>query len=222
VALSAMTRTRRAAAPDLFWSVSRSERVRLVAALASIASPTAVFCRTPAGASRVADELSRHGVPAASIEDRDFSSERVRVRVLTDDVPLAPAVNHARIVVHFDLAPSPRRYRRRLEQVGAPGAVPVTFVVPERIDEARRLLDRLSLGHQLTAADLDVVRERFREVEPAPDPAPERGRAVARRVRAVVGRARRAVMPRAGSLGRAAIARLRSVTRLLQFRRQPE
>jgi hypothetical protein len=160
VVLSAVSRTRRTTASDVFWSVERSDRVRLVAELVSVASPSVVFTRNAADATRVAGELSRHGVPAAAIEHRDFHADRVRARVVTDDAGFNFPAGRAQLLVHFDPATNARRYRRRFEQVANPAAIVVTLVVPERIDETTQLLTRLDSGGAITSPDVDEIRTR--------------------------------------------------------------
>ena len=160
VVLSAVSRSRRTSASDVFWSVERADRVRLVAELVSVASPTVVFTRSSADATRVAGELSRHGVPAAAIEQRDFNADRVRARVVTDDSGFTSPAGSAQLLVHFDPATNARRYRRRFEQVANPAAIVVTLVVPERIDETTQLLTRLDGGGAITTPDVGVIRSR--------------------------------------------------------------
>jgi hypothetical protein len=158
VVLSAVSRARRTSASDVFWSVERADRVRLVAELVSVVSPTIVFTRSAADATRIAGELSRHGVPAAAIEQRDFNADRVRARVVTDDSGFTSPAGTAQLLVHFDPATNPRRYRRRFEQVANPAAIVVTLVVPERIDETTQLLTRLDGGGAITSPDVGFIR----------------------------------------------------------------
>jgi hypothetical protein len=125
--------------------------VRLVAELVSVASPTVVFTRSSADATRIAGELSRHGVPAAAIEQRDFNADRVRARVVTDDSGFTSPAGSAQLQVHFDPATeraalsSPVRASRqpRRDRCHAGGA--------ERIDETTQLLTRLDGGGAITS-----------------------------------------------------------------------
>jgi hypothetical protein len=159
VALSNVTRFRRPARTELFWSVGRADRVRLCAELVTVAGRAVVYCRTMPDAMRIAGELSRIGVPAASVDHRDFSSTRLRARVVTDETALSCERSSTGCVIQFDPAASARRYRRRTDLVAGSGAMVVSFVVPEREPEARRLLAALDLPDVLTGPDLGAARQ---------------------------------------------------------------
>jgi hypothetical protein len=213
VVLSAVSRTRRTTASDVFWSVERADRVRLVAELVSLASPTVVFTRSSADATRIAGELSRHGVPAAAIEQRDFNADRVRARVVTDDASFTSPPNRAQLLVHFDPATNPRRYRRRFEQVANPDAMVVTLVVPERIDETAELLDRLDGGGEITAPDIDAIRSRRNG---AVNDAERR----VERARNFIQQRKQSTRYRTSRFGRFVIAKVRAITTWLRSRRR--
>jgi hypothetical protein len=157
VALSVVTKFRRPARSEFFWAVERAERLRLTAELVSLSGRAVVYCRSMPDSIRVASELSRIGVPAASVEHRDFTSSRVRARVVTDETALSCGRESTSCVVQFDPAVSARRYRRRLDMVSLPDAAVVSFIVPEREAETRRLLRALDLPDVLTGPDLPAV-----------------------------------------------------------------
>jgi hypothetical protein len=159
VALSVVTRFRRPARTELFWAVGRAERLRLSAELVSIAGRAVVFCRNVPEAIRVASELSRIGVPAASVEHRDFASSRVRARVVTDETALSCGRDSTTCVIQFDPAVTARRYRRRLDLVATAEATVISFVVPEREGDVRRLLRSIDLPDVLTSPDAAAVAE---------------------------------------------------------------
>jgi hypothetical protein len=213
VVLSAVSRTRRTTASDVFWSVERADRVRLVAELVSLASPTVVFTRSSADATRVAGELSRHGVPAAAIEQRDFNADRVRARVVTDDASFSCPANSAQLLVHFDPATSPRRYRRRFEQVANPQAIVVTLVVPERIDETTELLTRLDEGGEITTPDVGSIRSRR-------NGGAAEGDGPVERARTFLQQRKESTRYRTSRFGRWVIGRVRDVTAWLRSRRR--
>lgn len=173
MALSAVSRLRRPSRADLFWSVARGDRVRLTCELVATAGRAVVFCRTATDAARVAGELSRHGVPAAVDDQRDFHSSRIRALVVTDESALSCPRNAAWCVVQFDPAATPRRYRRRIDLVAAPGAVVISFVVPERRLDADRLLERLD-GDGVTGPDVPAVRPALLEARAAAERAAAR------------------------------------------------
>ncbi len=173
MALSAVSRLRRPSRADLFWSVARGDRVRLTCELVATAGRAVVFCRTAADATRVAGELSRHGVPAAVVDQRDFHSSRIRALVVTDESALSCPRNAAWCVVQFDPAATPRRYRRRIDLVAAPGAVVVSFVVPERRLDADHLLERLD-ADGVTGPDVSALRPALLEARGAAERAAAR------------------------------------------------
>ncbi|MEO8697835.1 MAG: hypothetical protein ABI658_30330 [Acidimicrobiales bacterium] len=212
--LSAVSRARRTSSSDVFWSVERADRVRLVAELVSVASPTVVFTRSSADATRIAGELSRHGVPAAAVEQRDFNADRVRARVVTDDSGFTCPANSAQLLVHFDPATNARRYRRRFEQVANPSAIVVTLVVPERIDETTQLLTRLDGGGAITSPDVSVIRTRRRNAVDGDSPV--------ERARTFIQQRGASTKHRTSRFGRFVIARVRDVTTWLQSRRRSQ
>lgn len=159
MALSVVTRFRRHSHTEFFWAVGRGERLRLSAELVSAAGRAVIFCRTASDAVRVASELSRIGVPAATVDHRDFSSSRVRARVVTDATAERCGRASTNFVIQFDPATTARRYRRRLDLVAHDHATVVSFVVPEREDQARRLLHTLDVDDQLTPADIAAVAD---------------------------------------------------------------
>jgi hypothetical protein len=159
VALSVVTRFKRPARTELFWAVGRAERLRLSAELVSLAGRAVVFCRNVPESIRVASELSRIGVPAASVEHRDFASSRVRARVVTDETALSCGRDSTACVIQFDPALTSRRYRRRVDLVANAGATIVSFVVPERESDVRRLLRSLDLPDVLTGPDTAAVAD---------------------------------------------------------------
>lgn len=173
MAITLGSKPRRAVRTDLFWSVGRGDRYRLCASLVQLAGQVVIVTRTALDATRVAGELSRHGVPAASVDHRDFDAPYIRARVVTDETLVACARHGVRCVVQFDPAGGPRRYRRRVDLLTTPAAIVVTFVVPEREAEARVLLADLDLPDVLTGPELAVASRALTaaaEVVPARTP----------------------------------------------------
>jgi hypothetical protein len=158
VALSVGNRIKRQGRTEAFWAVDRVDRYRLCAELVQVAGHVVIVCRSQADASRVAGELSRHGVPAASVEHRDFAAARIRAQVVTDETALTCKRNEAVCVIQFDPAGGPRRYRRRLDLLATRRAFVVTLVVPEREADTRELLRHLDLPDVISGADLAVAR----------------------------------------------------------------
>jgi hypothetical protein len=219
VALSDVTRFRRTARTELFWSVGRAERLKLSAELVSLSGRAVVFCRSVPDTIRVASELSRIGVPAASVEHRDFSSSRVRARVVTDETALSCERMGTGCVIQFDPATTVRRYRRRIDLVASPSATVVSFVVPERESEVRRLLHGLDLPDVLTAPDLAVARDALLAVPP---PVPVAAADAEPRTRLALAVARRAVAGVPHGASRAGHAVGRGVRALARRRNHDE
>lgn len=157
MALAVGSKSKRQGRTEVFWAVGRVDRYRICAELVQLAGHVVVVCRSQADAARVADELSRHGVPAASIEHRDFAAPHIRAQVVTDETALSCTRNGARCVIQFDPASGPRRYRRRVDLLAAPRAVVVTLVVPEHSKEALVLLADLDLPEVIGGVDLAVA-----------------------------------------------------------------
>ncbi len=176
MSLTVGNKPKRPARTELFWAVDRVDRYRLCAELVQAAGRVVIVCRAQADATRVASELSRHGVPAASVEHRDFAAPRVRAQVVTDETALSCTRNASVCVVQFDPAVTARRHRRRIDLLAAPRSVVVTFVVPERVGDARVLLADLGLPDVLSGVDLAVARRALlvaQNADPAPAPAPD-------------------------------------------------
>jgi hypothetical protein len=193
--------------------------LRLCAELVNIAGRAVVFCRTMPDAIRVAGELSRIGVPAASVDHRDFGSSRLRARVVTDETALSCERASTGCVIQFDPASSARRYRRRNDLVANAGATVVSFVVPEREPEARRLLAALDLPDVLTAPDVPAARQAMLDGGHAADD--NGANAVTGLGHSPIAAARRALVAaphRAAQAGRAVGRRARGLTRRLPRR----
>lgn len=170
--LTVGTRPKRPARTELFWAVDRVDRLRLCAELVQAAGRVVIVCRSQSDASRLAGELSRLGVPAASIEHRDFGAPRVRAQVVTDESVTGCARNGAACVIQFDPALTARRHRRRIELLATPRALVVSLVVPERVGDARVLLADLDLPDVLGGPDLAVARRALLVAQNAASAAP--------------------------------------------------
>jgi hypothetical protein len=166
VALSVGNRTKRQGRTEVFWAVDRVDRYRLCAELVQLAGHVVIVSRSQPDASRVAGELSRHGVPAASVEHRDFAEPHIRAQVVTDETALTCARNGALCVIQFDPAGGPRRYRRRLDLLATQRALVATLVVPERSAETHELLGHLGLPDVISGADLGVARRALELAQP--------------------------------------------------------
>ena len=118
-----------------------------------------VFTRTKIGASRLAEQLSRQGIPCESIHgDRDqesrmaalasFRSGRCRVMVATDVAARGIDVDAIGHVVNFDVPRAADDYIHRVGRTARAGAVgeAITFVSPEEEKEMDRIEKALGIS----------------------------------------------------------------------------
>ncbi len=141
-----------------FWQSERPGRVALTGDIIRRLGSTIVFCRTRHGADRVAQQLSRAGVPAAAIHGARSQSQRERALaafhagkvpalVATDVAARGIHVTGVECVVHFDLPADHKDYVHRSGRTGRAGAdgVVVSLVAAAQRNEASRLRSALEL-----------------------------------------------------------------------------
>ena len=132
-----------------------SERSTVGAALVTKHGPTMIFTRTRHGADRVAEQLHAAGLRTAAIHggrsqaQREIALERfkrgaVNALVATDVAARGIHVDGVELVLHWDLAGTPKDYLHRSGRTGRAGAtgVVVTFVNPSGIRAAKRLMQQ--------------------------------------------------------------------------------
>ncbi|WP_239334320.1 DEAD/DEAH box helicase [Frankia sp. CiP3] len=142
---------------------------RLVTALAGGSGRTLVFARTQRGADRLAEQLTRSGVPAQPLHGgmaqnartralAGFADGAHRVLVATDVAARGIHVDGVDIVVHAGLPSDPKTYQHRggrTARAGAHGA-DVLVSLPEERGIVRALLRAAGSDAQPEPADADA------------------------------------------------------------------
>jgi superfamily II DNA/RNA helicase len=141
-----------------FLAVHEMDKVRVAAAIVRGAERTIVFVRTKRAADRVASDLRREGVEAASIHGdlrqnhrekalRDFSDGRLAALVATDVAARGIHVDDIEVVIHYDPPEDPKDYLHRSGRTARAGesGVVVTLVLWNEELPVKRMLKRLKL-----------------------------------------------------------------------------
>lgn len=172
-----------AATPDvvpadhLFWTVSRTDRIRVTAETVDAAGSTIVFCRTRHGCDRLVRQLHRNGIRAAAIHGKrsqnqrtraleDFATGRIQALVATDVVARGIHVEDVRAIVHFDLPADHKAYLHRSGRTARAGrsGIVVSLVPPDQVRQLQHMKRRLGLRQQITRVDLGAIQPSAREV----------------------------------------------------------
>lgn len=136
-------------------TITPSERVAVVCALAGGRNRTLIFTRTKHGAARLARQLSIAGVPATELHGdlsqnhrtrnlASFSSGAVRVLVATDIAARGIHVDGIDLVIHADSPSEHKAYLHRSGRTARAGAagVVITLHTREQAKEVRTLMRR--------------------------------------------------------------------------------
>ena len=146
-------------------TVTPSDRVEVVAALASGDNRVLIFTRTKHGAEKLARQLSTAGVPAAELHGNlaqgarsrnlaAFVSGAARVLVATDIAARGIHVDGIDLVIHADPPTEPKAYVHRsgrTARCGADGAV-VTVQTAAQAAEVRVLMRKAGVTPQAVTA----------------------------------------------------------------------
>ena len=141
-----------------FLQVHDMDKVKVAAAIILNSNRTIVFVRTKRAADRVADNLRREGVEAASIHGdlrqsqrekalKDFSDGKLKALVATDVAARGIHVDEVDVVIHYDPPEDSKAYLHRSGRTARAGAkgVVATLVMWNEELEVKRLLKRLKL-----------------------------------------------------------------------------
>jgi superfamily II DNA/RNA helicase len=141
-----------------FLAVHEMDKVRVAAAIVRGVRRTIVFVRTKRAADRVASDLRREGVEAASIHGdlrqnhrekalRDFADGKLRALVATDVAARGIHVDDIDVVIHYDPPEDPKDYVHRSGRTARAGesGVVVTLVLWNEELPVKRMLKRLEL-----------------------------------------------------------------------------
>ena len=159
------------AADHVFWTVARSDRVKVTADTIASAGSTIVFSRTRHGCDRIVRQLDRYGVRAAAIHGKrsqnqrtralkDFATGRVQALVATDVVARGIHVEDVQAVVHFDLPADHKVYFHRSGRTARAGSggIVVSLVPPDQVRDVQRIKRRLGLRQPITRVDLGAIQ----------------------------------------------------------------
>lgn len=163
-----------------------TSKKNLIELLASGKGRRLLFMRTKHHAKRLAQQLTKSGIPAVDLHgnlsqnarDRnlaDFSSGAVSVLVATDVAARGVHVDDVELVVHVDPPAEHKAYLHRsgrTARAGSEGTV-VTIVLPEQKQDVRKLLRDAGVKVEVTPVTssspevLALVGERAEYVDPA-------------------------------------------------------
>jgi len=145
-----------------FLQVHDMDKVKVAAAIILNSNRTIVFVRTKRAADRVADNLRREGVEAASIHGdlrqsqrekalKDFSDGKLKALVATDVAARGIHVDEVDVVIHYDPPEDSKAYLHRSGRTARAGAkgVVATLVMWNEELEVKRLLKRLKLNQPI-------------------------------------------------------------------------
>jgi superfamily II DNA/RNA helicase len=138
------------------------DKVKVAATIIRNSNRTIVFVRTKRAADRVAENLRREGVEAASIHGdlrqsqrekalKDFSDGKLKALVATDVAARGIHVDEVDVVVHYDPPEDSKAYLHRSGRTARAGAkgVVATLVMWNEELEVKRLLKRLKLDQPI-------------------------------------------------------------------------
>ena len=145
-----------------FLHVHEMDKVKVAAAIIRNSNRTIVFVRTKRAADRVAENLRREGVDAASIHGdlrqsqrekalKDFADGKLRALVATDVAARGIHVDEVDVVIHYDPPEDHKAYLHRSGRTARAGAngVVATLVLWNEELEVKRLLKRLKLDQPI-------------------------------------------------------------------------
>jgi superfamily II DNA/RNA helicase len=145
-----------------FFLVHDMDKVKVAAAITRSSTRCIVFVRTKRAADRVASDLRREGVEAASIHGdlrqnhreralADFSEGKLEVLVATDVAARGIHVDDVDVVIHYDPPEDSKAYLHRSGRTARAGesGVVVTLVLWNEELEVKRMLKRLGLDSPL-------------------------------------------------------------------------
>ena len=116
----------------LFWNVSRDNRTKVLAEIATQYERAIVFCRTKHGSDRLAGNLESMGINTCVIHGNrsqaqrekaleQFRRGRATVMVATDVAARGIHIDAVPVVVHFDMPEDPKDYIHRSGRTGRAG-----------------------------------------------------------------------------------------------------
>jgi superfamily II DNA/RNA helicase len=145
-----------------FLAVHDMDKVKVAAKIVSSVNRTIIFVRTKRAADRVASDLRREGVDAASIHGdlrqshrekalKDFTDGNLRALVATDVAARGIHVDEIDVVIHYDPPEDHKDYVHRSGRTARAGesGVVVTLVMWNEELPVKRLLKRLKIDQPI-------------------------------------------------------------------------
>ena len=145
-----------------FLSVHDMDKVKVAAAIVRGANRTIIFVRTKRAADRVASDLRREGVEAASIHGdlrqshrekalKDFGDGKLHALVATDVAARGIHVDDIDVVIHYDPSEDAKDYLHRSGRTARAGesGVVVTLILWNEELPVKRMLKRLKLDQPI-------------------------------------------------------------------------
>jgi len=157
----------------LFWNVSRDNRTKVLAEIATQYERAIVFCRTKHGSDRLAGNLDSMGINTCVIHGNRSQAQREKaleqfrrgkatVMVATDVAARGIHIDAVPVVVHFDMPEDPKDYIHRSGRTGRAG---MKGTVISLIDKSmRRMTTSLCRGMKF---DVIYDEPNFNLSEPA-------------------------------------------------------
>ena len=157
----------------LFWNVSRDNRTKVLAEIATQYERAIVFCRTKHGSDRLAGNLDSMGIKTCVIHGNRSQAQREKaleqfrrgkatVMVATDVAARGIHIDAVPVVVHFDMPEDPKDYIHRSGRTGRAG---MKGTVISLIDKSmRRMTTSLCRGMKF---DVIYDEPNFNLSEPA-------------------------------------------------------
>jgi len=154
-----------------FLAVHDMDKVKVAAAIVRGASRTIIFVRTKRAADRVASDLRREGVEAASIHGdlrqshrekalKDFGDGKLHALVATDVAARGIHVDDIDVVIHYDPSEDAKDYLHRSGRTARAGesGVVVTLILWNDELPVKRMLKRLKLDQPIVEVFSNDVR----------------------------------------------------------------
>ena len=154
-----------------FLQVHDMDKIKVAATIILNSNRTIVFVRTKRAADRVAENLRREGVDAASIHGdlrqsqrekalKDFSEGKLKALVATDVAARGIHVDEVDVVIHYDPPEDSKAYLHRSGRAARAGAkgVVATLVMWNEELEVKRLLKRLKIDQPIVEVFSNDVR----------------------------------------------------------------